>query len=90
MRTYFIYDSHEIVVERNFSRMSFFVDGKEIDCVNGVFQKDHDKTFYATVKGPDGTDHAITVKYISGGMRHFFGTLVFLCDGKKVDVRSTT
>lgn len=90
MRTYFIYDGHEIVVERTFSKMRFLVDGKEVDLVDGVFQKDHDKTFYATVNDSDGGNHAVTVKYISGGVRHFFGTLVFLYDGKKIDVRSTT
>lgn len=90
MKTYFIHDGHEIVVERTFSKMAFYVDNQEVDVVDGVFRKDHNKTFCATVRDADNIDHSVVVEYISGGFEHLLGTLVFLYDGKKVDVRSTT
>lgn len=90
MRTYFLYDGHEIVVERGLTNMQFSIDNQVIECVEGLFKKDHDKVFQATVKDSNNQDHSIKIEYKSGGLQHFCGTLTFWYDGQKKEIRSTT
>lgn len=90
MSTYFLYDGHEIVIVRGLTKMQFIIDNQEIECVDGVFKKDHDKVFKATIKDSNNEEHSVMIEYKSGGLKHLCGTLTFWYDGQKKEIRSTT
>ena len=90
MRTFFLYCDHEILIERTLTKMTFSIDGQEIESVDGIFKKDHDKSFQASLSDMNGINHSVLIEYKSGGLKHLCGTLTLWLDGKKMEIRSTT
>lgn len=88
MRTTFVYNGHEITLDRRAAKTVLLVDGVEADAQKGLIKSDKSRVYHASIPTGEKTCDFIEVAFVNEGL-DVMHQVKLSVNGKLMDVKET-